>query len=77
MEQYIKTACSEASNCAAALEIIPHLADTLPYPPFVLCEASAQSTGTPKQFLLGTVVGLSHSVLHKELHVSLGPVQIG
>ena len=76
MEQYIETACSEAINCTAALEIIPHLSDTLPFPTFVLCEASAQSTGTLKQFLLDTVVGLSHTVLHKELHVSLGPVQI-
>ena len=73
MEQYIKTASSEAINSAAALETIPYLADTVPYPLFVLCAASAQSTGMPVQFLLDTVVGLLHSILDKNVHVSLGP----
>ena len=73
MEQYIKTASSETIKSAAALETIPYLADMVPYPRFVLCAASAQSTGTPVQFLLDTVVGLLHSVLDKNVHVSLGP----
>ena len=62
-EKRLDIVVAERMNSKARLDSLPSLADTLPSPLAVLCEAAAQANGMPFEFLVDTIVAACHSLL--------------
>ena len=72
LEATAASMATEHVNSKARLDMLPYLADTTYYPLFVLCEAAADASGMPVEFLLDSFVAVAHSLLNKHFHVQLG-----
>ena len=72
VEKRLDIVVAERMNSKAKLDSLPYLADTLPYPLAVLCEAAAQANGMPFEFFVDTIVAACHSLLNKDFYAQLG-----
>ena len=59
-------------SSAAAMQTVPMFAETISYPFAVMLHAASTASATPLALLLDTVVGVLHSLVHKDFALQLG-----